>query len=67
MIVKIKLDNWSKRKLKGRLGLKMLGGGVDSLSVPELIIYSLTLKEDGDLMDLTKETGKLQKLMDKHS
>ena len=66
MIVKIKLDNWAKKKLKGRMGIKMLGGGADSLSPNDLIIYSLINKEDGDTMDLTEEAGKLQKLIDSH-
>ena len=65
MIVKIKLDDWAKKKLKNRMGLKMLGGGV--LTVPELLILSLIEKEDGDTMDLTEEAGKLQKLLDRHS
>ena len=67
MIVKIKLDDWAKKKLKGRMGIKMLGGGADSLSPNDLIIYSLISKEDGDTMDLTEEAGKLEKLFDKHS
>ena len=67
MIVKIKLDNWAKKKLKGRMGIKMLGGGADSLSPNDLIIYSLINKEDGDTMDLTEEAGKLKKLLDRHS
>ena len=66
MIVKIKLDNWAKKKLKGRMGIKMLGGGADSLSPNDLIIYSLINKEDGDTMDLTEEAGKLEKLLDRH-
>ena len=65
MIVKIKLDAWAKKKLKNRMGMKMLGGG--ELSVPELLILSLIEKEDGDTMDLTKEAGKLEKVLNKHS
>ena len=49
------------------MGIKMLGGGADSLSPNDLIIYSLINKEDGDTMDLTEEAGKLAKLLDKHS
>ncbi len=65
MSVKIKLDAWAKKKLKNRMGMKMLGGG--ELSVPELLILSLIEKEDGDTMDLTKEAGKLEKVLNKHS
>jgi hypothetical protein len=65
MIVKIKLDDWAKKKLKNRMGMKMLGGG--ELSVPELLILSLIEKEDGDTMDLTEEAGKLQKTFDRYS
>jgi pilus assembly protein TadC len=65
MIVKIKLDAWAKKKLKNRMGMKMLGGG--ELSVPELLILSLIEKEDGDTMDLTKEAGKLEKVLNKRS
>jgi len=67
MIVKIKLDDWAKKRLKSNMGWKMLGQGADSLSPNDLIIYSLISKEDGDTMDLTKEAGKLEKLLDKHS
>jgi len=65
MIVKIKLDDWAKKKLKNRMGLKMLGGG--ELSVPELLILSLIAKQDGDTMNLTEEAGKLQKVLDRCS
>mgnify|MGYP001173138717 CR=1 FL=1 len=64
MIVKIKIDEWAQKKLKSRLGMKMLGGGQDCLSAPELLVLSLASKEDGDTMDLTEEAGKLQKLLD---
>ena len=67
MIVKIKLDDWAKKKLKSRLGISMLGGGAESLKPTDLIILSLINKEDGDTMDLTEEAGKLQKLLDKSS
>lgn len=67
MIVKIKLDDWAKKVLKSRMGIKMLAGGVDSMSPNDYLIWSLTNKEDGDTMDLTKEAGKLEKLLDKHS
>jgi len=67
MIVKIKLDDWAKRKLKSRMGWKMLGQGADSLSPNDLLILSLIQKEDGDTMDLTEEAGKLAKLLDRHS
>ena len=67
MIVKIKLDDWAKKRLKSNMGFKMLGQGADSLSPNDLIIYSLINKEDGDTMDLTKEAGKLEKLLDKNS
>ena len=67
MIVKIKLDEWARMKLKSRIGISMLGGGADSLKPTDLIILSLINKEDGATMDLTEEAGKLQKLFDKHS
>jgi len=67
MIVKIKLDDWAKKKLKSRMGIKMLAGGADSMSPNDLIILSLVEKEDGDTMDLTEEAGKLAKLLDRHS
>ena len=67
MIVKIKLDDWAKKRLKSNLGFKILGQGEDSLSPNDLLIYSLINKEDGDTMDLTKEAGKLEKLLDRHS
>ena len=67
MIVKIKLDDWAKKRLKSNMGFKMLGQGADSLSPNDLIIYSLISKEDGDTMDLTEEAGKLKKLLDRHS
>ena len=67
MIVKIKLDDWAKKRLKNNMGFKMLGQGADSLSPNDLIIYSLIQKKDGDTMDLTEEAGKLAKLLDKNS
>ena len=67
MIVKIKLDDWAKKKLQSNMGFKMLGQGADSLSPNDLIIYSLIEKKDGDTMDLTEEAGKLAKLLDRHS
>ena len=67
MIVKIKLDDWAKKRLKSNMGFKMLGQGADTLNPNDLIIYSLISKEDGDTMDLTEEAGKLAKLLDKHS
>ena len=67
MIVKIKLDDWAKKRLKNNMGFKMLGQGADSLSPNDLIIYSLISKEDGDTMDLTEEAGKLAKLLERHS
>ena len=67
MIVKIKLDDWAKKRLKNNKGFKMLGQWADSLSPNDLIIYSLISKEDGDTMDLTEEAGKLAKLLDRHS
>ena len=67
MIVKIKLDEWAKKKLKSRMGIKMLAGGADSMSPNDLIILSLIQKEDGDTMDLTQEAGKLEKLLNRHS
>ena len=67
MIVKLKLDDWAKKRLKNNMGFKMLGQGADSLSPNDLIIYSLISKEDGDTMDLTEEAGKLAKLLDRHS
>jgi len=67
MIVKIKLDDWAKRKLKNNMGFKMLAGGMSSLSPNDLLILSLIEKQDGDTMDLTEEAGKLEKLLDRHS
>jgi hypothetical protein len=67
MIVKIKIDDWAKKRLKSNMGFKMLGQGADSLSPNDLIIYSLIEKKDGDTMDLTEEAGKLAKLLDRHS
>ena len=67
MIVKIKLDDWAKKKLQNRLGISMLGGGAESLKPTDLIILSLINKEDGDTMDLTEEAGKLAKLLDRHT
>ena len=67
MIVKVKLDDWAKKRLKSNMGFKMLGQGADSLSPNDLIIYSLIEKKDGDTMDLTEEAGKLAKLLDRHS
>ena len=67
MIVKIKIDDWAKKRLKSNMGFKMLGSGADSLSPNYLIILSLIQKEDGDTMDLTQEAGKLEKLLDRHS
>ena len=64
MIVKVKIDDWTKKVLKSRMGMKMLGGGADSLSPNDLLIYSLINKEDGDTMDLTEKAGKLRKLLD---
>jgi hypothetical protein len=67
MIVKIKLDDWAKKKLESRLGVSVLGGGMESLKPTDLIILSLINKEDGDTMDLTKEAGKLEKLFEMNS
>ena len=67
MIVKIKLDDWAKKRLKGNMGVKMLGLGAENLRPNDLIIYSLINKKDGEIMDLTKEAGKLEKLLDRHS
>ena len=67
MIVKIKLDDWAKKRLKGNMGVKMLGLGAENLSPNDLIIYSLINKKDGEIMHLTKEAGKLEKLLDRHS
>jgi hypothetical protein len=67
MIVKIKLDDWAKQRLKGRMNVKMIARGQDSLNLNDMLIYSLILKEDGDTMDLTQEAGKLKKLIDRHS
>ena len=64
MIVKMKIDEWAQRTLKSRLGMRVLAGGKDVLSAPELLILSLASKKDGDTMDLTEEAGKLQKLLD---
>ena len=66
MIVKIKLDDWAKRKLKSRMGWSMLAGGEQSMKPNDLIILSLIEKEDGDTMDLTEEAGKLEKLLNKY-
>ena len=64
MIVKIKIDDWAKKRLKSNMGFKMLGQGADSLSPNDLIILSLIEKKDGDTMNLTEEAGKLKKLLD---
>ena len=66
MIVKVKLDDWAKKRLKSNLGFKMLGQGQDSLSPNDIIILSLIKREDGDTVDLTEEAGKLKKLLDRH-
>ena len=66
MIVKIKIDDWAKKRLKGRMGWGMLARGADSLTANDLLILSLIEKEDGDTMDLTEEAGKLKKLLDRH-
>ena len=66
MTVTIKLDDWAKKRLKGRMGIKMIARGQDSLNLNDMLIYSLILKEDGDTMDLTQEAGTLEKLMDSH-
>ena len=67
MIVKIKLDDWAKKRLKSNMGFKMLAGGTSSLSPNDLIVLSLIEKKAGDTMDLTEEAGKLAKLLDRHS
>ena len=46
MIVKIKLDDWAKKRLKSNLGFKMLGQGEDSLSPNDLLILSLIKTEN---------------------
>ena len=65
MIVKVKLDDWTKKALKSRLGFKMLGGG--EMNPIDLIVLCLIEKKDGDTIDLTEKAGKLKKLLDKHS
>ena len=67
MIVKVKLDDWAKKKLKNRMGWSMIAGGAESMKPNDLIILSLIEKEDGDTMDLTEEAGKLKKLLDRYS
>jgi hypothetical protein len=67
MIVKIKLDDWAKKKLKSRMGWSMLAGGAESMKPNDLIILSLIEKKDGDTMDLTQEAGKLEKLLNRYS
>ncbi len=67
MIVKVKLDDCAKNKLKNRMGWTMLAGGADSMSPNALIIFSLIREEDAATMDLTEAAGKLKKLTDKHS
>ena len=67
MIVKVKIDDWAKKRLKSNMGWSMLAGGAESMKPNDLIIYSLINKEDGDTMDLTEEAGKLKKLLDHHS
>ena len=66
MIVKVKIDDWTKKVLKSRLGFKMLAQGSDSMNPNDLIILSLIQREDGDTMDLTEEAGKLKKLLDRN-
>jgi hypothetical protein len=67
MIVKIKLDDWARKKLQSRLNIKMISVGKDSITPNDYIIWSLIEKEDGDTMDLTEEAGKLAKLLDRYS
>lgn len=66
MIVKIKLDDWAKNKLRGRLGIKSLATGKQSMDATDHLIWLLLQKEDGDTMDLTKEAGKLANLLEMH-
>ena len=67
VIVKVKLDDWAKKKLKSRMGLKMLAEGEGGMSPNDVIVWSLIQKADGDTIDLTEEGGKLGKLLDRHS
>jgi hypothetical protein len=65
MIVKVKIDDWTKKVLKSRLGFKMLGGG--EMTPIDLIILSLIeKKKNGETLDLTEKAGKLKKLLDRH-
>jgi hypothetical protein len=64
MIVKVKIDDWTRKVLKSRLGFKMLGG--QEMNPIDMIVYSLIKREDGDILDLTEKAGKLRKLLDKH-
>ena len=66
MIIKIKIDDWTKKVLKSRMGIKMLANGADSMSPNDYLILSLISKEDGDTMDLTQEAGKLKKLLERY-
>jgi len=65
MIVKVKIDDWTKKVLKSRLGFKMLGG--QEMNPIDLIILSLIeKKKSGETVDLTEKAGKLKKLLDRH-
>ena len=66
MIIKIKIDDWAKKVLNSRMGIKMLANGADSMSPNDYLILSLISKEDGDTMDLTQEAGKLKKLLERY-
>ena len=59
--VTIKMDEAAQKKLMSRLILREVGGG--HLSAMELLVLSLIKKKDGDVMDLTEEAGKLDKLL----
>jgi hypothetical protein len=59
--VTIKMDEAAQKKLMSRLVLREIGGG--HLNAMELLVLSLAKKKDGDVMDLTKEAGKLDKLL----
>jgi hypothetical protein len=70
MILKIKIDEKGLKQIKNRMGVKMMGGGPDCLSVPEVLWLYLIQGEkfkSGEVMDLTEKGGKLQKVLDSHS
>jgi hypothetical protein len=71
MILKIKIDEKGLKQIKSVIGMKMLGSGTDSLSVPEILWLALIEKEEyrtgKKTMDLTEKAGKLARCLDRYS